>query len=29
MGLKGVIGIALGGILLLVVVYYAIPNPGK
>jgi hypothetical protein len=29
MGLKGVIGIAVGGILLLVVAYYAIPNPGK
>jgi hypothetical protein len=29
MGLKGVIGIAVGGILLLVVAYYSIPNPGK
>lgn len=29
MGIKGVIGIAIGGVLLLVVAYYAIPNPGK
>jgi hypothetical protein len=29
MGIKGVIGIAIGAVLLLVVVYYAIPNPGK